>query len=52
MTNANMEKMKKLIEAKKKKGLQQSSTDSTPNKVNGSSSKGFKNTKKGGSLNK
>lgn len=52
MTKTNMEQMKKLIEEKKKKGLQQNSIDNTPNKVNGTSSKGFKNTKKSGSLNK
>ncbi|SEL27211.1 hypothetical protein SAMN04488700_1526 [Carnobacterium iners] len=52
MVNTNMEQMKKLIEAKKKKGSQQNSSDNTPSKVNGTSSKGFKNTKRSGSLNK
>lgn len=52
MANKNMEQMKKLIEAKKNKGSQKSSNESAPNKVNGSSTKGFKNTKRSGSLNK
>ncbi|UJF15909.1 hypothetical protein LZ578_01820 [Jeotgalibaca sp. MA1X17-3] len=52
MANTKMEQMKKLIEAKKNKGSQQSSADHGPSKVNGTSSKGFKNTKKSGSLNK
>ena len=52
MTNSNMEQMKKLIEAKKKKGKQANQTDHISNKTSGSSSKGFKNTKRSGSLNK
>lgn len=52
MSKTNMEQMKKLIEEKKKKGSQKTSTDHIPDKVNGTSSKGFKNTKKSGSLNK
>lgn len=52
MANSKMEQMKKLIEAKKNKGSQQGSVDHAQNKVNGTSSKGFKNTKKSGSLNK
>lgn len=52
MTNSNMEQMKKLIEAKKKKGSQSGSKDTAPNKVNGTKNKAFKNTKKSGSLNK
>lgn len=52
MANTNMEQMKKLIEAKKKKGSQSGSVDNAQNKTAGSSSKGFKNTKRSGSLNK
>ncbi|MEG0496543.1 MAG: hypothetical protein RR439_03140 [Carnobacterium sp.] len=52
MANTNMEQMKKLIEAKKKKSSQSGAIDSAPNKKNGTSSKGFKNTKRSGSLNK
>lgn len=52
MTNSNMEQMKKLIEAKKKKGSQSNQTDNVSTKTSGSSNKGFKNTKRSGSLNK
>ena len=48
----NMEQMKKIIEEKKKKSSEQGANNSSPNKVNGTFNKGFKNTKKTGSLNK
>nr|WP_300006159.1 hypothetical protein [Tissierella sp.] len=48
----NMEQMKKIIEEKKKKSSQQGGNNSSPSKVNGTFGKGFKNTKKTGSLNK
>ena len=44
--------MKKIIEDKKKKSSQQELIRETSNSHNGNYSKGFKNTKKGGSLNK
>jgi len=47
-----MEQMKKLIEDKKKKGLEQGSASGKPNKLNAGPNKGFKNTKRSGSLNK
>lgn len=52
MSNTSIEKMKKIIEDNKKKGLQQDLTGNKSNNFNSGSSKGFKNTKKGGSLNK
>ena len=52
MSNTSIEQMKKIIEDKKKKSSQQDLIVSTTNKWNTKSSKGFKNTKKGGSLNK
>lgn len=52
MSDTNIEKMKKLIEAKKNKGSKNGSIDNSPNKGNAARSKGFKNTKKSGSLNK
>lgn len=52
MANSSIEKMKKLIEDKKKNGFHQDLTGNTSNNWSGGSSKGFKNTKKGGSLNK
>lgn len=52
MSDTSIEKMKKLIEDKKKKGSQQGTVDSTQNKLNVGSNKVFKNTKRAGSLNK
>ncbi len=52
MSNTSIEKMKKLIEDKKKKGSQQGTADTSQNKLNVSSNKVFKNTKRAGSLNK
>lgn len=52
MSNTSIEQMKKLIDDKKKKGLEQNLNGSTNSKWNSTSSKGFKNIKKGGSLNK
>ena len=52
MSNTNIEQMKKLIEEKKKKSSEQNSDNSSPNKINGTFNKGFKKTKKTGSLNK
>ena len=52
MSNTNIEQMKKLIEDKKKKGSKQSAVDGAQNKFSANSSKGFKNTKRSGSLNK
>lgn len=52
MADTKKEQMKKLIEAKKNKNSKQGSVEHAPSKVNGTSSKGFKNTKKSGSLNK
>jgi len=52
MSNNNFEQMKKIIEEKKKISSQQGSTDGTPNKKSGSYGKAFKNTKRGGALNK
>lgn len=52
MSNTNMEQMKKIIEEKKKKSAQQGTGGSSENKINSGPNKGFKNTKRGGSLNK
>ena len=52
MSSTSIEQMKKLIEDKKKKGLQQDPNGNASNKVNGGPSKGFKNSKRSGSLNK
>lgn len=52
MSKADIEKMKQMIEDKKKKGMQKDLISNTSNNVNVSSSKGFKSMKKGGSLNK
>ncbi|GIM30461.1 hypothetical protein CPJCM30710_31270 [Clostridium polyendosporum] len=51
MSDKNIEMMKKLIEAKKKKGLQQGST-ARPQKSIGQSKKGVKNNKSGGLFDK
>lgn len=50
MTNKNIEMMKKLIEAKKNKNLQQGT--SRPEKNIGQSKKAVRNTKKGGLFDK
>jgi len=52
MSNDNIERMKKIIEEKKRISSQQGSTNGAPNKKIGSSSKAFKNTKRGGALDK
>lgn len=52
MSETDIDKMKKIIEEKKKKSSEQSSFNSTPSKMNSGSNKGFKNTKRSGSLNK
>ena len=52
MSNNNMEQMKKLIDEKKKISSQQGSAEDTPNKKNANFNKAFKNTKRGGELNK
>ena len=52
MSNTNKKKKKKLIEDKKKKGSKQSAVGEAQNKFNAKPSKGFKNTKRSGSLNK
>jgi hypothetical protein len=52
MSDTSMEKMKKLIEEKKKKGSQQVATGNSENKVNSGPSKGFKKSKRAGALNK
>ncbi len=52
MANESIEKMKKLIEDKKNKGSHQDLSGNTSTNWNVGSSKGFKNTKKAGSLNK
>ncbi len=48
----NIERMKKLIEEKKKISSQQGVGYDTPNKKNANYNKAFKNTKRGGALNK
>ncbi len=52
MANTSIEKMKEIIENKKNKGTKQDLSGNTSSNWNVGSSKGFKNTKKGGSLNK
>lgn len=52
MDNTSIEKMKKIIEDKKNKGLQNDLKGNTSSNRNVGSSKAFKNTKKGGALNK
>ncbi len=52
MSKSTMEQMKKIIEEKKKKSAQQGTGGSSESKANSGPSKGFKNTKRGGSLNK
>ncbi len=52
MSESDIEKMKKLIEEKKKKSAEQGSAGNVVNKQNVGSNKGFKNTKRSGSLNK
>ena len=52
MSSTSVERMKKLIEDKKKKATQQGSNGSTSNKLNSGPPKGFKSNKRAGSLNK
>lgn len=52
MSNNNIEQMKKIIEDKKKKQSQQGGVDGTSSKLNAALNKGFKETKRAGSLNK
>ena len=52
MSSTSVERMKKLIEDKKKKATQQGSNGSTSNKLNSGPTKGFKSNKRAGSLNK
>ncbi|GMQ59877.1 hypothetical protein AN1V17_42770 [Vallitalea sediminicola] len=52
MGNNNIDKMKKIIEEKKKGTSQQGFKNETPNKKIGNNKKGFKNTKRGGALDK
>lgn len=52
MSNTNIEKMKQLIEDKKKKSSQQGSKTGSSYKSSGNFNKGFKSTRKTGSLNK
>ena len=52
MGNASTEQMKKLIEEKKKKGMQKDSTGRASNQSNSGPNKGFKSNKRAGSLNK
>lgn len=52
MAETSIEKMKKLIEENKKKGSQQATAGNSSNKFNSGPSKGFKNSKRAGSLNK
>ncbi|MDY0235407.1 MAG: hypothetical protein RBR71_05235 [Gudongella sp.] len=52
MSGTSIEQMKKLIENKKKKGLQKDAVGNTINKANSGPTKGFKSTKRAGSLNK
>ncbi len=51
MSNIN-EKMKKLLEEKKKVSSQQGYNQEAPSKKSANSTKSFKSTKRGGSLNK
>lgn len=52
MSSTNIEEMKKIIADKKKKSSQQGKLGTTNNKSNHGPNKGFKNTKRSGSLNK
>jgi hypothetical protein len=52
MTDTSIERMKKIIENKKKKGLQKDAVGNITNKVNSGPTKGFKSNKRAGSLNK
>ena len=52
MSKTSTELMKKIIEDKKKKDLQQNPDGKRSNKFNSGPNKGFKNTKRSGSLNK
>lgn len=52
MEISTMDKLKKLIDDKKKKSAQQGFKTSAPGKVGGGSSKPFKSTKRGGSITK
>lgn len=52
MSNTSIEQMKKIIEDKKKKSSEQGTAVGAPNKLNAGPNKGFKKTKRAGSLNK
>ena len=52
MDEKTIDKMKKLINEKKNKSAQQGKTNGVSEKVGGRSSKGFKSTKRGGSITK
>jgi len=52
MKNDTLEKMKKLIEDKKKKSAQQGMANETLNNKSLQNKEAFKNTKRGGALNK
>lgn len=52
MPNNNMEQMKKIIEDKKNNKPQQGTVGSKSSKLSAESNKGFKKTKRSGSLNK
>ncbi len=52
MSKNNIERMKEIIEEKKKISSQQGSSDRTRDKKNKSYQKAFKNTKRGGALDK
>ncbi|MDW7670273.1 MAG: hypothetical protein SCK57_06435 [Bacillota bacterium] len=52
MKKETIEKMKKLIEEKKKQSTQQGYVADLPNKKGRAGSKGFKSIKRGGAINK
>lgn len=52
MSGISVEQMKKIIENKKKKSSQQGTAKDIQSKFCGTNSKGFKNTKRSGALNK
>ena len=52
MPSTSVEQMKKIIEDKKKKSSQQASNTSGSNKLGAGPPKGFKSSKRAGSLNK
>lgn len=52
MSNNNIERMKKIIEEKKKISLQQGFNNEKANKKIGSNKRAFKNTKRGGAIDK